>query len=336
MKRTLVLLALAAGLLAAAAPAVAAPAAAWKGIVVAKDAQRGTVVTASANGVARTIRTPKSRILRLGQRLDVRATALADGTFKAVGVKVSGRAKTARMKAVVIRNQRSQQRLLVSAGGSTFALARGGKARTVASVVENGPQSGDRINATVDVTGTTPHATSVSTVGRLGVLEVEGILTKIDAAGIELIVAKAGFVTLALPAGFALPAGIAVFDEVKAHVAVGTDGKLTLLSLQSDDESDRDDDGVDVDDDGEMEVTGKITAMSASSVTVTPGSSSPVTCSLRKPLTGFAVGDRVEMECVAGASAGTLVLKEIEHEDDDEDDDHDDDDDDEHHGGDDD
>lgn len=332
MKRTLVLLTLAAGLLAFAAPAVAAPAPAWKGVVVAKDVKRGTVVTASANGVARTVRTPRSRTLKLGQRLAVRATALADGTFKAIAVTASGRAKTVRMKAVVVRNQRAQKRLLVSAGGSTFALARGSKARTLASVVERGPQPGDQINATVDVAGTAPSATAVSTIGRVGVLEVEGILTKADAAGIELIVAKAGFVALALPAGFVLPAGIAIFDEVKAHVAVGTDGKLSLLSIQSDDESDRDDDGVDVDDDGEMEVTGKITALSATSVTVTPGSSSPVTCSLSKPLVGFAVGERVEMECVAGATAGALSLKEIEHEDDDEDD-HDDDD---HHGGDDD
>ena len=149
-------------------------------------------------------------------------------------------------------------------------------------------------------------------------------------------VAKAGFVTLALPAGFVLPAGVAQFDEVEAHVAVGTDGKLTLLSLQSDDEDDRDEDGVDVDDEGEVEVTGTITALSDTSVSVTAGAASPVTCSLAKPLTGFAVGDRVEIECRAGATAGTLVLKEIEHEDDD---DRDNDDDDDHsgpgHGGDD-
>lgn len=107
MKRILVLLALAAGLLVAAAPATAAPASAWKGVVVAKDVKRGTVVTASATGIARTVRTAKARTLRVGQRLDVRATELADGTFKALGVKTFGRAKTVRMKAVVIRNQRA-------------------------------------------------------------------------------------------------------------------------------------------------------------------------------------------------------------------------------------
>jgi hypothetical protein len=336
MKRTLVLLALAAGLLAVATPAEAAPSTAWKGVVVAKDVKRGTVVTAAASGAVRTARTPKARSLKIGQRLQLRGTALADGTFKAVAVKADGRARSAKLKAVVVRWQKAQKRLLVSAGGSTFALSRKAT-RTLASSFENAPRPGDQITATVNLTTSALQATSVSTAGRLGVLEVEGILTKVDAGSIELVVAKAGYVTLALPAGFALPAGLAPFDEVKAHVAVGTDGKLTLLSIQSDDEGDRDDDGVDVDDeDGELEVTGKITALSATSITVTPGSSaSPVSCALTTPLTGFAVGDRVEMECAASGTAGALTLQEIEHEDDDEDE-HDDDDDDDHDDGDDD
>lgn len=337
MKRILVLLALAAGLLAVAAPASAAPATAWKGVIVAKDVKRGTIVTASAGGVVRTARTPRARSLRLGQRLAVRGTALADGTFKALSVKSAGRAKTARVKAVVVRYQKAQKRMLVSAGGSTFALRRGKAARTLASATETSPQPGDQITATVNVAGTTPQATSVQTTGHLGVLEVEGIITKIAPGSIELVVAKAGFVTLAVPTTLTLPAGLAVFDEVEAHVAVGTDGKLSLLSIQSDDESDRDDDGVDFDDEnGELEVTGKITVLSATSISVSPGASATaVTCSLSKPLTGFAVGDRVELECAAG-TAGALLLKEIEHEDDgddgddDDDDDGDDDDDDDH------
>jgi hypothetical protein len=331
MKRTLVLLAVAAGLLAAATPATAAPATAWKGVVVAKDVKRGTVVTASASGAVRTARSPKARTLKIGQRLDVRGTALADGTFKAVAVKANGRAKTAKVKAVVVRWQNAQKRLLVSAGGSTFALSRKAT-RALASSAQHAPQPGDQITATVNLTTATPQATSVSTVGRLGVLEVEGILTKIDAGSLELIVAKTGFVTLALPAGFVLPTGLAQFDEVKAHVAVGTDGKLTLLSIQTDDEADRDDDGVDVDDDdGELEVTGTISALSDTSITVTPGSSaSPVTCALTTPLTGFAVNDRVEMKCAASGTAGALTLQKIKHDDDDENDD--DDDGDHHHG----
>jgi hypothetical protein len=321
MKRTLVLLTLAAALLAVPATASAAPATAWKGIVVAKDVKRGTVVTASANGTVRTARTAKTRTLKIGQRLAVRGAALADGTFKALSVRLAGRAKTTRLKAVVVRNQKAQRRLLVSAGGSTFALTQRRARRTLASVSDGSPQPGAQITATVNVAAGTLQATSVSTTGQLGVLEVEGILTKLAADSIELVVAKAGFVTLALPAGFALPAGIQVFDEVKAHVSVGTDGKLTLLAVQSDDADERDDSGVDFDDDGgELEVKGTISALSATSISVTPGTAaSPVTCTLTKPLTGFAIGDFVEVECAASGTAGALVLKKIEHEDDNDD-----------------
>ena len=100
--------------------------------VVAKDVKRGTVVTASATGTARTVRTAKARSLALGQRLDVRGTALADGTFKAVSLRGSGRATTTRLKAVVVRDQAAQRRLIVSAGGSTFALRRAKAARPAA------------------------------------------------------------------------------------------------------------------------------------------------------------------------------------------------------------
>lgn len=319
MKRILVLLTVVAGLLAAATPASAATV--WKGVVVAKDNGRSAVVTASANGHVRTARSPKARGLRIGQRIAVTGTKLADGTFRASALRVTGRAKTARVKAVVVRYQLAQRRLLVSAGGSTFALPRRSQ-RALASTSAETPVPGDQVVATVSVATGTPVATAVTTVGHLGTLEVEGIVTKLDAGSLELLVAKAGYVTFAIPAGFTLPAGVKVFDEAKLIVAVGADGKLTLIAIQGDEAKDRDDDGVDFDEDGDkLTVEGTITALSDTSVTVQPGSSATtVTCTLLRPLSGFALGNRVEMECFADA-AGTLVLRKVKHEDDDEDDD---------------
>ena len=80
MKRMLVLLFAVVSLLVAASAASAATA--WKGVVVAKDAKRGTVVTASAGGVVRTTRSPNAHALKIGQRLDIRGTALADGDLR--------------------------------------------------------------------------------------------------------------------------------------------------------------------------------------------------------------------------------------------------------------
>jgi len=321
MRRTLVLLAAFAGLTFAAAPASAAG---WTGIVVAKDSGRKAVVTAAADGTVRTARSPKAASLRLGQRLAVTGTKLADGTYRAASVRVTGRAAKVRVKAVVVRNQRAQRRLLVSAGGSTFVLARRSGTRALAARSDDAPKPGDQIVATVSVTSGTAQATTVSTVGHLATIEVEGILTKLAAGSVELIVAKAGFVTIALPAGFALPGGLKVFDEVKLVVSVASDGKLTALAAQGDEGKDSDDDGVDLDEDShELEVEGLVTALSATSITVQPGSSaSPVTCSLGKPLAGFAVGDRVELKCVA-AAGGALTLRKIEREDESKDDDDD-------------
>lgn len=320
MKRILVLLAVTAGLLAAATPASAATV--WKGVVVAKDNGRSAVVTASANGHVRTARSAKARGLRIGQRVSITGTKLADGTFKASGLRVTGRAKTARVKAVVVRYQQSQRRLLVSAGGSTFALPRRQSQRALASTSAETPGPGDQVVATVSVATGTPVATTITTVGHLGTLEVEGIVTKLEGGSLELLVARAGYVAFALPAGFTLPAGVKVFDEVKLIVAVGADGKLTLIAAQGDEAKDGDDDGVDFDEDGDkLTVEGTVTALSDTSITVRPGSSATiVTCTLRRPLSGFAVGNRVEMECFADAT-GSLVLRKVKHEDDDEDDD---------------
>ena len=47
-------------------------------------------MTASANGTVRTARSAKARTLKIGQRLDVRGIALADGTFKALSVDRAG------------------------------------------------------------------------------------------------------------------------------------------------------------------------------------------------------------------------------------------------------
>src|SRR5207247_4256893 len=66
-------------------------AASFSGVVVAKDAKRKAIVTASARAV-RTVRAPASfGGVRLGQRVAVRARPLADGTFRATSVRPAGR-----------------------------------------------------------------------------------------------------------------------------------------------------------------------------------------------------------------------------------------------------
>jgi hypothetical protein len=64
-----------------------------------------------------------------------------------------------------------------------------------------------------------------------------------------------------------------------------------------------------------IEVTGTITALSATSITVQPTTGAPLTCSIpaTKKVTGFAAGNRVEMRC--RASGTTFVLQRLRLED---------------------
>lgn len=230
MKRLLPLVAL---LVAGSAPAGAGTAS-WQGVVVSKDPARKAVATASAGGTVRTLRAPaRFASLRVGQRLDVNARALADGTYASTSLRVRGRAAHARLRAVVVQYQRRAQRYIVSAGRSTFAL-RLARGRLLAAA-EDVPatQPGTQITATVDVTGATPTTQQVTTVGRVGTLRIEGIVVEAGAGTLKLVVAKAGFVTVSVPSGLDV-SSIKQFDPVTLQVAVGTDGSFTLLSARTD------------------------------------------------------------------------------------------------------
>jgi hypothetical protein len=251
MRKIVALLVAVAGLAVAASPASAAG---FKGVVVAKDAGRSAVAVASANGAIHTFRSAKAPGLRVGQVVAASGSKLADGTYRAATLRVVGQARTTRLRATVIRNQKAQRRLLVSGGSTTFVLRSRAAARALASRGEDGPKPGDEITAKVDLSTGTPTTTTVTTVGHLGTLELEGIVTKLDAGSIELIVAKSGFVTIALPAGFTLPPGLAVFDAVSIKVAVSTTGALTLVSVENDENDDHGDRADDDDDDDSGDV----------------------------------------------------------------------------------
>jgi len=303
MKR-IALLALVAA--AALLPAAAEAATTWNGVVVTTDAHRGTAVTASAGGLVRTVRlqlgAPR---LRVGSRVIVSALPLADGTFASRSVRVTGRAASARVRGVVVSYQRKLARTLVSAGGSVFAF-RTGASRTTAAVSE--PKPGDKIVADVSIKdGGSLVAASISTVGHAGMVELEGIFTKLDGARLELAAVERGLVSVAVPAGVTLPA-LKPGDEIKAIAQIGADGSFTLVSL---DAKDGDGKGADLTGDGgEVEVQGAITALSP--LTVAPKEGSPVSCAVPAgvSLDGFAVGDKVELKCEL-TSAG-LVLTKLE------------------------
>jgi hypothetical protein len=128
MKRTL----LAAIALLAAFPA-AASADTVDGVVVARDAHRGIVVTAGRNGAVAALRVQRAAAFKPGAKLRVKAAKLGDGTYRARRVKRRGHAGAARARFTVLA--RSGHVLVASAGGTTFTLGAGSAAPAPGAVV---------------------------------------------------------------------------------------------------------------------------------------------------------------------------------------------------------
>src|SRR4051812_32354739 len=289
MKRTLLFLAAASVVL-----SLPATAAAFRGVAVAKDAARHSVVVASKGGLVRTLRAPgRAGSVRLGHRLVFSARRLSDGTFRATSLRARGNARHAVIRGVVVRNQRRLHRLLISSGGSVFAVRA--PARGFAS--NRDPRTGDRVEVRVTISGHGLTAGSLEEIGHADGLELEGIFLGIADGKLRLAVAHRGEVFVTIPAGFQLPA-LNPGDEIELVVSVDSAGAFTLVSVQGDDEDDDDDEGID-EDHGKVEVKGTITTLAADSITVTPRHASPVTCAVPAgtDLSGFAVNDKVEMKC---------------------------------------
>jgi hypothetical protein len=316
MKRTLPFLAALAAVL-----SLPATASAFRGVAVAKDAARHSVVVASKGGLVRTVRAPgRAGSVRLGHRLVFSARRLSDGTFRASSLRARGNARHAVIRGVVVRNQRRLHRLLISAGGSVFAI----KARTSRGFSSNrGPRAGDRVEVRVTISEKGLRAGSLEEIGHTDGLELEGIFLGIADGKLRLAVAHRGEVFVMIPDGFQLPT-LNPGDEIELVVSVDTAGAFTLVSVQNDDENDDDDEGID-EDHGKIEVKGAITALAADSITVQAGQSSPVTCAVPAGthLSGFAVKDQVEMKCAL--VDGKLTLTRLKSEDDEDDDDENDD-----------
>ncbi len=216
----------------AAALPVAANAAAWKGVVVAKDPSRSAVVTASRSGVVRTVLITKGlRALKIGQRVSVHARSLSDGTFSAGTVRVLGRASTATIRAVVV--QTKALRTTVSAGGTVFALHGQGTSRRVQSD-EGSLEPGDRIVADVSLDGRSLEVDEIEEVGHADSVKLEGHFVSLADGVLELRVGD-DIVTVTIPDRVLLPE-VEPGTEISIRASVGEDGSFTATEVWLDDD----------------------------------------------------------------------------------------------------
>jgi len=299
MKRVLVLAVAMIGLVLPAA----ANAGAFQGVVIAKNAKRKAIVTASANGTVRTVRAPKSfNKIGLGALVAVRARQLPDGTFAAAATKQIRRVKHARVQATVVK--RAGQKLYLSAGNSVFVF--GLRSGTGAKL-----RPGDRVTASASFGKAHLFCDAVKPVGHDDELELEGIYLSTEEGVLSLAVHGRGLVKVSVPDGFDLPE-LKPGDEVSVHATVDSDGSFTLVSLDNEDAADGStggDGGVDMGD-HVFTVSGVIGSLTSTSVGVeVDGHPEPVRCSVPASvkLAGFAVGQEVEMSCKYADGSFVLV-----------------------------
>jgi RNase P/RNase MRP subunit p29 len=251
MKRT-ALLAVAAFLLVVGS-ATAAPTA-IKGIVVAKHAQRGTIVLATGRaGLAVTVRTAPRRV-RLGERVNVIGKRLRDGTFRASRLHLLSRVKRARIRGVVVK--RLAHRLRVASGRSVLTIHT--RSRALASH-DHGQEKGEIGEFEVEFdhgdlveTGFTPAAQS-------GTVRIEGELVSVS----PLVVSLEGLpVEITVPSGLTLPP-LTPGQEVELTVQTGAGNTFTLVSIQSAANEDEDQ--------NEVEAKGTVTDSTSSHITIDAG-----------------------------------------------------------------
>jgi hypothetical protein len=312
MKRFLLLLVTAAAALAVVLPATAG-AATFTGAVVAKDAARKALVTASRDGTVRTVRLHAGFArFRVGSKVSVSAVNLPDGTFTG-RVRLAGRARVARVRGTVVK--RLARQLVVSAGGSVFALRLTGKQ---GAADHGGLQPGDKVDCNVRFKGGSPEtrAGGIKEIGHEGQLVLEGIyLSTADDGTLELAVVHRGRVLVTVPDDVEVP-DFQPGDEIALVVAVDDDGSFTLVKAANENEPGDDGGGVDIVKE-HFSVAGVISAIGEDGLSVkVPEKPSPVRCTFdpeTTDLSDFAVGDLVTMTCKYGD--GRFVLVSLEHKD---------------------
>jgi hypothetical protein len=282
-----------------------ADAARFAGVIVAKDAKRKAVVVASRPSV-RTVRAGSAYSrLRLGQRVSVSATRRRDGTYDASALRRAGKAGSVRFAAVVVQQQRALRRLIVSAGGSVFAV-RTGHATRRGSAAGGGLSAGARVHVRASVSRSGLRASQVKETGRARLVELEGIFLESTETGFDLAVVERGLVHVDVPEGAVLP-DFEPGDQVSMVVLIGKDGSFTFIRGL--------DEGEPVKErgkkprEGELEAEGILAVKAPFAVTVRRGDGTKVECAVPAGLDLgiFRVGEHVKLHCVTREDRLVLV-----------------------------
>jgi hypothetical protein len=226
-------------LLVGALPAQAQTTGGFSGIVVAKQAQRGTMLIARARGAGVTIRGGLPRAA-LGERVSVQGVRLHDGTIRLSQLHVLARhVHRAMLRGTVLRTRAS--RTLLASGRTVVVIHRSG--RLLASASDHGGlQPGDvaefrvRFDDNDDLVEVGPAVQ----VGQAATAQIEGRIGSLS----PFVVSLEGLpVTITVPAGMTLPASLALGQRIELTVQVGDANTFTLVAIDEVESQDNDDGG---------------------------------------------------------------------------------------------
>ena len=289
--------------LAAVIGAPTATAASLTGVTVAKDAKRKSIVVVSGRSV-RTVRTGAMYArARIGRRVVVKATRLPDGTYQATALRVAGRAAKVRFSAVVVKNERAARRLILSAGGSVFAV-RSRAGRSYASLGGGGLEPGDRVDVSASISAAATWSAETRETGRAKLVELEGIFLEQKDEGFDVAVVARGRVHVEVPEGAVLP-NFEPGDQIRMLVLIGRDGTFTYIKGAEEGDRhhkpDRPKEG--------SETHGVLAEKDAYAVTVRTEDDKRIQCAVPSgmDLSIFRVGERVKIRCVSRENRDVLV-----------------------------
>ena len=235
-----VLIAVAVPLASARAAQTGTNAAGFKGIVVAKQKQRGTLLVAGARGGGFTIRGGLART-KVGERVSGRGTRLHDGTIRMARLHVLGHVRKTMLRGTVLRSL--ARGTLVASGRSVVMIHRSGRHLASASN-SGGLHSGDvaKFRIHFDDNDHVVQSGPADEVGQADTARIEGRIVSLS----PFVVSMEGLpITITVPAGMTLPASLSVGDRIELTVQVGAGNTFTLVAIDENENDQGDDNGGD-------------------------------------------------------------------------------------------
>ncbi|MDE2282024.1 MAG: hypothetical protein KGJ92_04545 [Actinomycetales bacterium] len=302
-----------------------------RGTVVDTNAARHTLVISNGSAMD-TVRFANPRVVAtvaLGTVVTVRASRLADGTFRALSLRAQGHANHTTIHGTVV--SATAKTLVLSTGASTIAVNHGSAVSTVAKTGRKShdssslPGVGTDVSVGVTIGQSGLDETSVTDLGQSGFIGLEGTLASVSTGtggvGGTLVinVEDGATTTVTIPTSITIPSTIKASDTVELLTSYAG-GVFTLVTITDDSiAATQTTSGVSTDQNnaGYLEAEGLVTS-------ITPTTGSPITSFTLQPGDGAAamtfvvdtttavmgtlqVGSRVHVMATESSTSGTTT-----------------------------